>query len=180
VQCRQYDSFRVAKGDRATGSDVRRKLARHVQDDRHRPNSSVCESHSVARVLVICTRHESAKRRERPIQQQFKVTKLPRGEIPGWPFAGLPSHLGRTFRRGNQVNKFSSVRGIQTFRRPVGPLFVNRCCHCFFLKCSPFYKLRLPVTDCTREDRMRFQDSARFVCRLDRSPCSSAASLPFY
>ena len=166
VQCRQHDSFRVAKGDRATGSNERRKLARHVQDDRHRPNSSVRQPHSGAGVLVICARHESAKRRERPIQEQLKVTKLPRSEIPGWPFARLPSQLGRTFRRGQQVNQFSSVGGIQTFRRPVGPLFVNRCCHCFSLKCNPFYKLRLPAADCTREDRMPFRAIARFVCEL--------------
>ena len=105
VQHRQHDAFRVAQCDFAAARLQRLgKLFAHVKRDGHRPQHSAGQLHFAAYAFVVGTIHESAQGRKAAAQQQLKIAKLARGQVPRGPLAGVGFQLVDGFRLGDKID----------------------------------------------------------------------------
>ena len=107
----QHHTFGIAQRDLgATRLESLGKVFGYVEGDRHGPKDSAGQPHFVTDAVVIGARHESTQWRKASAHQQFKIAKLPWGKVPRRPLAGMSFQLVDSIRRGNEINKFSTVR----------------------------------------------------------------------
>src|SRR5947207_2845534 len=107
----QHHTFGIAQRNlAAAGLKFLGKVFWDVQGDRHWPKYPASQPHFVTDAVVIGARHETTQWRKATAHQQFKITKLAWREIPRGPLPRMSFKFADSFRRGNQVNKFSTVR----------------------------------------------------------------------
>ncbi len=78
----ENDAFEITQGHLVARLEFGRKLVRHIQRDRHRPQHAAGEAHAADHRVVVILVEKTLERRERTVENQFDITKLALGEVP--------------------------------------------------------------------------------------------------